>query len=71
MAEGKKPFNKLVIIGMWMTLGVILFWAGGEAFKKVEAIMPWILALSVLILVLGLLMQYRKPKDAKPTSEQK
>lgn len=43
-----------------MTLAVILFWAGGEAFVKVESYLPWVLAVSVLILILGLLMHYRQ-----------
>ncbi len=63
MAEPKaprRPFNRVVHVGMWMTLAVILFWAGGEAFVKVESYLPWVLAVSVLILILGLLMHYRQ-----------
>lgn len=59
----RKPYNRIVIVGMWTTLAVLLFWAGGEAFIKVESYVPWALAVGVLILILGLLIQFRRPKD--------
>jgi len=65
----KKPYNKIVTTGMWLTLAVLVFWAGGEAFKKVEMYIPWALAVGVLILILGLLIQFRKPKV--PSDSQK
>lgn len=70
MAEPKaprKPLNKIAMVGVWMTLGVILFWAGGEAYMKVVSYLPWVLALSVLILILGLMIQFRKPKPEAKT----
>ena len=67
----RRPYNRIVIFGMWMTLAVLLFWAGGEAFKKVETLIPWILAVAVLILILGLLIQFQgkhKNSDEVPKS---
>lgn len=66
----RRPLNRIAMSGIWLTLAVIIFWAGGEAFVRVQNYLPWALAASVLILILGLLIHFRKSAPPNSTSPQ-
>jgi hypothetical protein len=65
-AAEKRPYNRVVRIGMWLTLAAALVWAGGETYKMIQTYVPYALGLGIVVLAAGLAIQFKK---VKPTEE--
>ena len=61
----KKPYNNIVRVGMWITVAAALVWVGGKTYDQIQSGVPWVLALGIAVLLLGLLVQFRKARLTK------
>jgi len=56
----KKPRHIVLLIGIWMTLGTAAIWAGGHLIQKIEAYLPYCLALGIVVLGFGFYLEMKK-----------
>jgi len=57
------PKNKFIYVGVLIVAGTALLWLGAEILTKITYIFPWTLALGVLLIVGGVFLEGRKPKE--------
>jgi hypothetical protein len=64
-AKPKHHYNLVVRIGIWITVISAAIWAGGVLIKTIEQFLPYALGLGVLVMAIGLFIQFRAPKSAE------
>jgi hypothetical protein len=62
------PKNKFLYVGLLIVAATALLWLGAELLTKIEYIFKWTLGLGALLIVIGVFMEARKPKE--PVAEE-
>ncbi len=57
-----RPYNAVVRLGLWVTVIAAALWVGGKAIKFIEVYLPFAIGAGIVLMVAGLVIQFRKPK---------
>jgi hypothetical protein len=58
------PKNRFIYFGILIVAATALLWLGAEILTKIVYIFPWTAGVGALLIVIGVLMEARKPKES-------
>ena len=59
------PKNRFIYFGILIIAATALLWLGAEILTKITYIFPWTGAVGALLIVIGVLMEAKKPKEVE------
>lgn len=63
------PKNKVIHIGILIVAAAALLWAGGKVIAHIEWFLPWAAGVGIAMVVVGMILEARKPKPADQNVE--
>ncbi|HZO87383.1 MAG TPA: hypothetical protein VFB38_03525 [Chthonomonadaceae bacterium] len=69
-AKQPRPYNLVVRAGLRITVLAAALWAGGRLINKIAAYLPYALGIGIGLMVIGLIIQFRRPKLPEPPRQE-